>query len=120
MWLTLLSQAGVALGLAISTKEQFPAWGARFETLVISVVVINQILGPVLCKIGMMRMEGRNSSSSNFKLELNEKNMRRRRRNKQEEAGRFLRSNTVDDLDTLVDVEDAVDDDETRRLVRCN
>ena len=74
----------------------------------------------MLCKIGMMRMEGRNSSSSNFKLELNEKKMRRRRRNKQEEAGRFLRSNTVDDLDTLVDVEDAVDDDETWRLVRCN
>jgi len=57
MWMTLLAQAGVALGLAISTKQQFPEWGQKFETLVISVVVINQVVGPVLCKIGLYQIE---------------------------------------------------------------
>lgn len=114
MWLTLLSQAGVALGLAIATKEQFPAWGARFETLVISVVVINQIIGPVLCKIGIMRMEGMSRKNSAFNMEMGEK---MRRRKKQEETGQFLRSNTVDELDELIDVENIIDSGETRRLL---
>lgn len=113
MWLTLLSQAGVALGLAISTKEQFPAWGQRFETLVISVVVLNQIIGPVLCKIGMLRMEssssGRSSSRSSFEMfgddidDESPTSMQRRKKSRDEEVtSRFLRSNTVDELDTLV------------------
>jgi hypothetical protein len=136
MWLTLLSQAGVALGLAISAKEQFPAWGSRFETLVISVVVINQILGPVLCKIGMMRMEDVSSSRKkrNLKLEFEtigggDDDNRQKRRSPtsrlRDETSRFLRSNTVDELDstTLVDIgddDDAVDKEEMTRLLPQN
>ena len=52
LWLTLISQAGVALGLALEVQRQLPSWGYDFSTLVVSVVVLNQLLVPVLCKIG--------------------------------------------------------------------
>merc|ERR1740117_1269363 len=53
LWLTLLSQAGVALGLAFEVRERFPAWGGEFTTLILSVVVLNQLFGPPLCKVGL-------------------------------------------------------------------
>jgi len=55
MGITLLAQAGISLGLALDVQRQFP-WGRDFASLVIAIVVINQLLGPILCKIGMRRM----------------------------------------------------------------
>jgi hypothetical protein len=57
MWLTYLSQAGVALGLSLEIKERFKAtFGGSFETLVLSVVILNQVIGPPLAKYGMQLM----------------------------------------------------------------
>eukprot|EP00913_Durusdinium_trenchii_P029841 g27964.t1 len=47
-WLTLLAQAGVTLGLVLEVQHSFGgAWTQPFATLIISVVVINQLIGPV-------------------------------------------------------------------------
>jgi Kef-type K+ transport system membrane component KefB/Trk K+ transport system NAD-binding subunit len=49
-WMPYLTQAGVALGLSTIIAHEFPEWGKQFETIVIAIVVINQIVGPPLFK----------------------------------------------------------------------
>lgn len=49
-WMPYLTQAGVALGLATIVSTEFPEWGHEFETIVIAIIVINQLLGPPLFK----------------------------------------------------------------------
>jgi hypothetical protein len=56
MALTMMSQAGVALGLALETKTRFSRWGDDFATLMLAIVVLNQLIGPPLCKIGLTRL----------------------------------------------------------------
>lgn len=47
-WAGFISQAGVALGMAIIIERTFPGWGEEFKALVLAVIAINQIIGPVL------------------------------------------------------------------------
>lgn len=49
-WMPYLTQAGVALGLATIISNEFPSWGHQFETIVIAIIVINQLVGPPLFK----------------------------------------------------------------------
>jgi Trk K+ transport system NAD-binding subunit/Kef-type K+ transport system membrane component KefB len=49
-WMPYVPQAGVALGLATIIAHEFPDWGAQFETIVIAMIVINQLVGPPLFK----------------------------------------------------------------------
>jgi len=49
-WMPFLTQAGVALGLATIVAEEFPVWGYQFETVVIAIIIINQLVGPPLFK----------------------------------------------------------------------
>jgi len=49
-WMPFLTQAGVALGLATIIANEFPEWGHQFETIVIAIIVINQLIGPPLFK----------------------------------------------------------------------
>lgn len=49
-WMTYLTQAGVALGLAKGVAVAFPDWGPSVATTLIAVVVLNQIVGPPLFK----------------------------------------------------------------------
>ncbi len=49
-WMPYLTQAGVALGLATIISEEFPVWGHEFETIIIAIIVINQLIGPPLFK----------------------------------------------------------------------
>lgn len=46
-WAGFLSQAGVALGMAIVIQNSFPGWGSEFMALVLAIIAINQIVGPV-------------------------------------------------------------------------
>eukprot|EP00435_Cladocopium_sp_Y103_P015041 s2347_g3.t1 len=56
-WLTLLAQAGVTLGLVLEVQHSFKgAWTQPFATLIISVVVINQLIGPVCCRFGLQKI----------------------------------------------------------------
>ena len=49
-WMPYVTQAGVGLGLATVVASTFPEWGTEFATIVISVIVLNQIVGPPLFK----------------------------------------------------------------------
>jgi len=47
-WSGFISQAGVALGMAIIIERTFPSWGVEFKALVLALIGINQIIGPIL------------------------------------------------------------------------
>ena len=49
-WMAYITQAGVGLGLAKEVVVEFPEWGAAFATIIISVIVANQIVGPPFFK----------------------------------------------------------------------
>jgi Trk K+ transport system NAD-binding subunit len=49
-WMAYVTQAGVGLGLAKEVAVEFPAWGEAFATVIIAVIVMNQIVGPPLFK----------------------------------------------------------------------
>ena len=53
LWMTMLAQAGVSLGLAAEVAVKFPEWGSKFQSTIFSVVLINQFVGPVLCKVAL-------------------------------------------------------------------
>lgn len=56
-WAGLITQAGIALGLAREISANFPVTlGDEFATMVISVVVLNEIFGPVLLKFALRRV----------------------------------------------------------------
>jgi len=54
-WSGMVSQAGLALGVALVIVREFPAFGEGFRTLAIGVVGVNELLGPVLFKLGLDR-----------------------------------------------------------------
>ena len=49
-WMALVTQAGIAIGLAREAGVQFPELGATFATLIISVVVLNEVVGPMVLR----------------------------------------------------------------------
>ncbi len=55
VWMGLVSQAGVVLGLAIVLARQFPGWGVRLQTVVVALVAINQFLGPAVFRLALAR-----------------------------------------------------------------
>lgn len=63
-WLGLITQAGIALGLAREVSVAFPALGDAFATLIISVIVLNEIFGPLFLKAALRRAEEANEPVS--------------------------------------------------------
>jgi len=55
-WMALLTQAGVSMGLASEVGMSFPGWGPPVQTAIISVVLVNQLLGPILFKWALRRV----------------------------------------------------------------
>jgi len=49
-WMTFVTQAGIGLGLAREVAVEFPEWGEAFATMMIAVIIINQLVGPPLFK----------------------------------------------------------------------
>ncbi len=49
-WMCYITQAGVGLGLAKQVSNQFPGWGEVLATIIIAVIVLNQIAGPPFFK----------------------------------------------------------------------
>ncbi len=49
-WMPYVTQAGVAIGLTTIIANEFPTWGHEFETIIIAIIVINQLVGPPLFK----------------------------------------------------------------------
>ncbi len=55
-WMPYVTQAGVGLGLVTVVAAAFPAWGEEFETILIAVIVLNQVLGPPFFKWSITKM----------------------------------------------------------------
>jgi len=49
-WMAYITQAGVGLGLAKEVAVEFPEFGTAFATVIISVIVLSQIIGPPFIK----------------------------------------------------------------------
>ncbi len=52
-WTGFLTNAGLTLSIVIIIENTFPDWGSILMAFVISVIAINQIVGPVLFKLGL-------------------------------------------------------------------
>ena len=55
-WMPYVTQAGVGLGLATLIKHAFPEFGVQFETIIVGVIVINQVVGPPLFKYALYKV----------------------------------------------------------------
>ena len=55
-WMAYVTQAGVGLGLAKEVIVEFPEFGTPFATIIISIIVLNQIVGPPLFKRAIKQM----------------------------------------------------------------
>lgn len=54
-WFGLVSQAGVAFGLAAVVAEVYPSRGESLRALLLATIAVNQTLGPVLFRLGLQR-----------------------------------------------------------------
>jgi Kef-type K+ transport system membrane component KefB len=55
VWMGLVSQAGVAIGLATAVSQAYPVRGAQLKTVFLAVIAINEILGPILFRLALAR-----------------------------------------------------------------
>ena len=54
LWLGLVSQAGVAIGLTSVVANQYPAHGPLLQALLLALIAFNQLLGPILFRRGLL------------------------------------------------------------------
>ncbi len=71
-WMPYVTQAGVGIGLATEIAGEYTIWGNEFYTIVVSVIVINQIVGPPLFKyaiqkVGEAHTKGKNVATTGKK-----------------------------------------------------
>ncbi|KAJ9525213.1 hypothetical protein QJQ45_020741 [Haematococcus lacustris] len=50
------AQAGVAMGLARLAGTRFPQWGAHFQTFMMTIILVNLLLGPPLFRWAVLRV----------------------------------------------------------------
>lgn len=62
-WMCYITQAGVGLGLAKQVSNQFPVWGEVAATIIIAVIVLNQVAGPPFFKWALHIMKEARSVS---------------------------------------------------------
>ncbi len=55
VWMGLISQAGVTLGLTMIVAAEYPTWGATMQTLLVALIAIHQLIGPVLFRAALSR-----------------------------------------------------------------
>ena len=55
LWMGLVSQAGVTLGLAILVAAEFGDWGRAVQTLVVAMIALHELTGPILFRAALVR-----------------------------------------------------------------
>lgn len=66
-WMPYVTQAGVSLALVIVVATSFPKWGNELATIIIAVIIINQLVGPPLFKWAIKRVgENRNLARDHY------------------------------------------------------
>ena len=63
-WTGLVSQAGITVGLASVLAAEFPTWGAQIQMLLISLIAIDELIGPALFRNGLARAGEIDTSSA--------------------------------------------------------
>ncbi|KAF6264467.1 hypothetical protein COO60DRAFT_126846 [Scenedesmus sp. NREL 46B-D3] len=61
-WMSMITQAGVAMGLARIAGTAFSGWGPAFQTLMMAIIMVNMLTGPpffraALIKVGEARSQ---------------------------------------------------------------
>jgi len=56
-WLGLVSQAGVALGLATIVADRLPGVGVAIQLITVGVIAVNETVGPVLFRLALARAQ---------------------------------------------------------------
>jgi Kef-type K+ transport system membrane component KefB len=54
--LALITQAGIALGLARNVANTLPMLGDTFTTMVVSVIILNELFGPLFLKLALRKV----------------------------------------------------------------
>lgn len=49
-WMAFITQAGIALGLSAEAARHFPQLGVAFQNLIVSVILLNEVFGPLFLK----------------------------------------------------------------------
>jgi Kef-type K+ transport system membrane component KefB len=55
VWMGLISQAGVAIGLAAVVASAYPTRGPQLQTLFLAIIAINETVGPILFRQALAR-----------------------------------------------------------------
>jgi Kef-type K+ transport system membrane component KefB len=55
VWMGLVSQAGVTLGLTILVASEFEDWGGRVQSLMVALIAMHELIGPVLFRAALAR-----------------------------------------------------------------
>ena len=55
VWMGLVSQAGVTLGLTILVASEFPTWGSNVQSLMVALIALHELVGPVLFRAALAR-----------------------------------------------------------------
>ncbi|MCY6370226.1 cation:proton antiporter [Clostridium ganghwense] len=72
--LTLVPQAGVAIGLAMVAETMIPEFGSSIRTIILSATVIYELIGPLLTKTALIKA-GEINLSNNFTPKTINKNL---------------------------------------------
>ena len=63
-WMGFLAKAGVTLGLAIIVADRFPRWGEQVAAIIIGMIAVNQLVGPPLFRLALVRAGETNAEGS--------------------------------------------------------
>ncbi|KXZ41589.1 hypothetical protein GPECTOR_377g173 [Gonium pectorale] len=55
-WMSMVTQAGVAMGLARLAGTRFPDWGPHFQTFMMAIILLNLLVGPPLFRLALVRV----------------------------------------------------------------
>jgi hypothetical protein len=55
VWMGMVSQAGVTLGLTLIVAGEYPTWGVTVQTLSVALIALHQLVGPVLFRAALAR-----------------------------------------------------------------
>lgn len=55
VWMGMVSQAGVTLGLTLIVAGEYPSWGVTVQTLCVALIALHQLIGPVLFRTALAR-----------------------------------------------------------------
>jgi len=75
-WMPFITQAGVSLALITEVADEFTLWGSEFATIMITVIVMNQIIGPPLFKWAINKV-GESNLRAKLKAPVSVKNLKK-------------------------------------------